>query len=125
MGQMMRGDAMQWIGRLVGLVFGIGVLALLGLVVALVRQAEGVPPMPIYIGILGLVVLVLLAGGCLALISIAVSARRRVELLQRPNVQPAEVSGRAQGPFTAKGLDEGPETAPRAARPAKVLVAER
>ncbi|WP_265499118.1 hypothetical protein [Paracoccus beibuensis] len=120
----MRGDAMRWIGWLVALVFGAGVLALLGLVVALVRSAEGVPPMPIYMGILGCVALILLAGACLALISIAVSVRRGVDLLQRGAAPAAEAVAKPQGPFSPAALAEVP-AAPRAARAGKVLVAER
>lgn len=78
----MRRDVMTWIGRLVGGVFALGVLALLGAVVVMIRQAEGVPPWPLFMGIVGLVLLILLAGACLALISIAVSARRGAAALQ-------------------------------------------
>lgn len=132
----MRGDVMQWVGRLVAAVFGLGVLALTGAVVVLIRQAEGVPPMPVFLGLLGMVALILLAGACLALISIAVSARRAVALLRdglpadaapeaaaeaRADDLPPEV----QGPFTPNGLAHATVAAPRPARPGRVLVAER
>lgn len=134
----MRGDVMQWIGRLVAVVFGLGVLAVLGAVVALVRQAEGVPPMPIFLGLLGLAVLILLAGACLALISIAVSARRGVEALRHLSAPeaPAEVlpeeddapapaapQPEMQGPFTPNGLRGAAVPPSRPSR--RILVAER
>ncbi|MFC0200993.1 hypothetical protein ACFFIZ_11960 [Paracoccus rhizosphaerae] len=117
----MRGDAMRWIGWLVALVFLGGVLALVSLVVSLVTRAEGVPPMPIYMGILGFVALIMLSGACLALISIAVSARRAVELMQRGARPLAEAADKPQGPLRPTPLAEVP-AAPRAG---KVLVAER
>lgn len=133
----MRGDVMQWVGRLVAAVFGLGVLALIGAVVVLIRQAEGVPPMPVFLGLLGMVGLILLAGACLALISIAVSARRAVALLRDglpadAAAEAAVAEGRAddlppevQGPFTPNGLAHATVAAPRPARPGRVLVAER
>lgn len=124
----MRGDVMQWVGRLVAAVFGLGVLALLAAVVLLIRQAEGVPPWPILLGLVGLVALILLAGACLALISIAVSARRGVDALQRLGgtlpvaaVEP-EAAPPMQGPFTPTGLAATPV---RAVRPGRGLVAKR
>lgn len=148
----MRRDVMTWIGRLVGGVFALGVLALVGAVIVMVRQAEGVPPWPIFMGIVGLVILILLAGACLALISIAVSVRRGALALQAMSlgagperVAPGSVEearGTAQGaleeggkaadvpmpsptrgPLSPTGLAEAP--APRATRPVRVLVAER
>lgn len=74
----MRADSLVWFGRMVAGVFGLGVMALLVLVVRILRQAEGVPPMPIALGLLGLVALILLATIALALVSIAVSLRRGV-----------------------------------------------
>ncbi len=121
----MRGDVIQWMGRLVAAVFGLGVLALLGAVVVLVRQAEGVPPWPILLGLVGLVALILLAGACLALISIAVSARRGVDALQRlGGTLPAaaaepDAALHMQGPVTPNGLAAAP------VRPGRGLVARR
>ncbi|MGR3197935.1 MAG: hypothetical protein ACU0DH_02400 [Paracoccus sp. (in: a-proteobacteria)] len=117
----MRGDAMRWIGWLVALVFGGGMLAIVSLVVSLVTRAEGVPPLPIYMGILGFVALILLSGACLALISIAVSARRAVELMQRGAHTVAYAADKPQGTLRPTPLAEVP-AAPRAG---KVLVAER
>ncbi|TGN62301.1 hypothetical protein E4L95_07155 [Paracoccus liaowanqingii] len=130
------GDVMQWVGRLVAVVFGLGVLALLGAVAVLVGQAEGVPPMPVFLGLVGLVVLILLAGACLALISIAVSARRGAEALRLlaggeaaapETVAPeAEAEAEMQGPFGPAGLPQAMAAPPRATpRPNRVLVAER
>ena len=79
----MKADAMVWVQRIVGAVFAVGVLALIGAIVTQVGQAKGLPPLPIFVGILGIVVLVLLAGGCLALVSLAISARRGVDALRR------------------------------------------
>ena len=136
----MRGDVMQWVGRLVAAVFGLGVLALLAAVVLLIRQAEGVPPWPILLGLVGLVALILLAGACLALISIAVSARRGVEVLRHlaggavagdavagPEVATPDPGAPAEpGPFTQAGPPRAMTAPPRgAARPNRVLVAER
>lgn len=148
----MRGDAMVWIGRLVGAVFVLGLGALIAAVVVLLQRAEGVPPLPVFAGIAGAVVLILLSGACLAAISVAVSARRGAEALQRIAAQAA--SGRAvmpvsasapapeaqpeapreapdglqagmQGPFSPNALREAAVTPPRPARPGRVLVAER
>jgi len=137
MGQIMRGDVIQWVGRLVAAVFVVGVLALLGAVVVLVRQAEGVPPMPILLGLLGTVVLILISGACLALISIAVSARRGAAALSRmasgaepesedDAVEPEDAPAPMQGPFTPSGLREAVAAPARPVRPGgRVLVAER
>ena len=98
----MRADLMGWLQRLVGAVFAIGLLALVAAVVTLVRQAEGVPPLPIYAGLIGAVALILLAGACLALMSIAASARRGANALQQMagrGVMAAEAVGPAR-PFT-------------------------
>ncbi|CAM3340091.1 hypothetical protein PANO111632_15055 [Paracoccus nototheniae] len=128
----MRGDVMQWVGRLVAAVFGFGALALLGAVFVLVRQAEGVPPMPVFLGLLGMAVLVLLAGACLGIISIAVSARRGAEALQRMaggGVAKTGVAGsEMQGPVAPleQALAVPPRQTPRPTpRPGRVLVAER
>lgn len=143
-GQVMRGNLMQWVGRLVAAVFALGVLALIGAIVVLVRQSEGVPPLPVLIGLLGTVVLILLAGACLALISIAGSAQRSAEALRRialrgselrpvgPAIPAVPVAEQADpiGPFTPKALHEVPKkpepVSTRPARPAgRSLVAER
>lgn len=79
----MRADVMTWVQRVVGVVFLVGVLVLTALVTIQIRQVTGVPPLPVFVGILGLVGLILLAGACLALISIAVSARQGAESLRR------------------------------------------
>jgi hypothetical protein len=132
----MRGDVMQWVGRLVAAVFGVGVLALGGLVVHLARRAEGVPPMPIFMGILGLVALILLAGTCLALISIAVSLRRWAGAQQpwpaadpaTPPVavsRPEEEAPNRPGSFSPTTLPREAAASPRPVRPNRVLVAER
>ncbi|MDB6176632.1 hypothetical protein PAF17_03830 [Paracoccus sp. Z330] len=128
----MRADPMKWVQRLVGLVFLTGVVGLGAAVTALVRQAEGVPPLPIYLGLLGMVVLILLAGSCLALISLALTASRSAELLQRiVNQGPASTTIR---PFSATPLrdvaqpssEEDSVPPARPARPAgRKLVAER
>lgn len=136
-GTRMRVDLMTWMQRLVGLVFGLAVLALIGAVVSLLRQAEGFPPLPIFAGVLGLCVLILLTGASMALISIAISTRRGEESLRRLANQGPAVTAKLQTarPFTTAPLREvvaepepEPElTAPsRPARPAgRTLVAER
>jgi hypothetical protein len=95
----MRGNVMQWVGRLVAAVFVLGVLALIGTVVVEVRKHEGIPPLPVFIGIVGLVVLILLGGACLALISIAGSAQRSADALRKMAVRGAEL--RPVGPAVA------------------------
>ena len=137
---MMRGNMMQWVGRLVAAVFLVGVVALTGAVVVLVRQAEGIPPWPVFMGVVGMVALILLAGACLALISIAGSAQRSAEALRRMAIRGAELrpvgpavaeaAADPIGPFTPKTLHEVPKKAEpvstRPARPAgRSLVAER
>lgn len=142
----MRGDAMVWIGRLVGAVFVLGLGALIAAVVVLVQRSEGVPPLPLFAGLAGAVVLILLSGACLAAISVAISARRGAEALQRmagqaatgravmpvpasaPEAQPEaprEAPDGMQGPFSPNALREAAVTPPRPARPGRVLVAER
>lgn len=145
----MRADLMVWVQRLVGLVFVTGLVALVAVVVMLVRQAEGVPPMPIFMGLLGTVALILLAGACMGLISLAISARRGADALGRiaapghaaPAVAAPVSAAQPQRPFSAAPLQQAqPETAepedqpqvsgpvapPRPARPAgRRLVAER
>lgn len=133
----MRADAMTWVLRTVGSVFVIGVLALLALVTVQIRAATGIPPLPVMIGILGLVALILLAGACLALISLALSARSGVAELRRIAAQggavgkPASARVFSPSPLQAVAQPEPePEpaiTAPaRPARPAgRNLVAER
>lgn len=127
----MKADAMVWVQRIVGAVFAVGVLALIGAIVTQVGQAEGLPPLPIFVGILGIVVLVLLAGGCLALVSLAISARRGVDALRRIAGQgvaaPAPARVFTQPPLREVIGEPQPEPAPvRPARPAgRTLVAER
>ncbi|RNF35981.1 hypothetical protein [Paracoccus methylarcula] len=134
----MRADLMGWVQRLVAMVFVIGLVALVAAITTLVRQAEGVPPLPIYAGLVGAVALILLAGACLALISIAVSARRGADALRRMAAQggvAAPVAAPAR-PFSSSPIREAakepePEpdaiTAPsRPSRPeGKRLVAQR
>ncbi|MBK4216193.1 hypothetical protein JJJ17_09680 [Paracoccus caeni] len=137
----MRADVMTWLQRLVAAVFVLGVLALLGVVVLLVRQSTGLPPLPIFAGLAALVALILLAGACLALLSIAVSASRGVEALNRLADQPAQsvsspkpvIARPFEGPSLreiAQSVEPEPQpamTAPtRPLRPAgRTLVAER
>ena len=87
---------MTWVNRAVAAVFLVGVLALIGLMVTLIRSAEGVPPLPLFMGILGLVALILLAGACLALISIALSAKRGADALSRLPSQPVSVDAASE-----------------------------
>lgn len=134
----MRADAMTWVFRTVGAVFVIGVLTLLALVIVQIRSATGIPPLPVFVGVLGIVGLILLAGACLALISLALSARRGVVELRRiaASAGTAAIAPVATRVFTPSSLPElakpepEPEpaiTAPaRPARPAgRNLVAER
>ena len=79
----MRADFMVWVQRLVTGVFAVGVVAMLGAIITQVWGAEGVPPLPVFLGLVGLCVMILLAGACLALMSLAVSAKRGAEALQR------------------------------------------
>ncbi|MDB6181718.1 hypothetical protein [Paracoccus fistulariae] len=136
----MRADIMTWVNRAVAVVFLIGLLALLGVMVVLIRSAEGVPPLPVFIGVIGLVGLILLAGACLALISVALSARRGAEALERlsrAEAAPRLASEKVKAPFDGPSLREvvkeaqadaePPVKAPsRPDRPAgRVLVAQR
>lgn len=132
----MRADAMTWVLRTVGAVFVIGVLALLAIVAIHLRAATGIPPFPILVGILGLVALILLAGACLALISLALSARRGVVELRRIAAQggavaikpaSARVFGASPLQSVVQAQPDPAITAPaRPARPAgRNLVAER
>jgi len=119
---------MIWIQRLVVVVFLAGLAALVVAVVLLIRQSEGVPPMPIFAGLLGAAVLILLAGASLALISIAGSARRSADALQRMARLGGSVTGLADsadpGPQPAAG--DTAEDAMRPTRPqGKKLVATR
>lgn len=132
----MRTDLMGWIQRLVGVVFVVGLVALFAAVFMLVRQAEGVPPLPIYAGLIAAVALILVAGACLALISIAASARRGANALQslaERGGAGVPVAGPAR-PFTPSPLRDAthepePETIATPQRPArpegKRLVAKR
>lgn len=122
----MRGDVMRWIGWLVAAVFGLGVIALVGTVIMLVRAAEGVPPLPVFVGLMGLVVLILLAGACLALISIAVSLRQGMALpvAAKAPAQPAAPRIRIAQDEPADTKTE-PETPARPVRTGRVLVATR
>lgn len=128
---------MVWVQRIVAAVFAVGVLSLIGAIVTQVGAAEGWPPLPIFVGLLGIVGLILMSGACLALISVAISARRGADALRRmagqggtaPLAAPTGVPARV---FTQPALREvaepaQPEPAPtRPARPAgRTLVAER
>ena len=129
----MKADAMVWVQRIVGAVFAVGVVALIGAIVTQVGQAQGVPPLPVFLGLLGIVALILLSGACLALISLAISARKGAEALRRiagqggssPVAAPARVF--SQTPLREVVSEPQPEPAPsRPARPAvRTLVAER
>ncbi len=129
----MKADGMVWVQRVVGAVFAVGVLALIGAIATQVGQAEGWPPLPIFLGLLGIVVLLLVSAGCLALISVAISARRGAEALRRiagqglsaPVAAPARPF--SQPPLREVASDAQPEPAPaRPARPmGRTLVAER
>lgn len=110
----MRADMMTWTQRLVGAVFVIGLAVLTGAIATLLRQAEGIPPLPVYTALLGLVALILLSGACLALISIAISARRGADALRR---MAANGSGSAPSvghvrPFSAQPLQRVAQSAP-------------
>lgn len=129
----MKADAMVWVQRIVGVVFTVGVVALIGAIVTQVGQAEGLPPLPIFVGLLGIVVLILLSGACLALISLAITARRGIKALERLPAQPA--SPPPARIFTAQPLRDATRQPDAAALPAapdrpvrpsgKTLVAER
>lgn len=130
----MRADLMTWVQRLVALVFVASLGALLVAVVMLVRTAEGIPPMPVLAGLIGAAALVMLAGACLALISIAGSVRRSADAVVKLAARGADGALVASRPFSASALrevasgSEGDEMSsdPRPVRPAgRVLVAER
>lgn len=133
----MRADMMTWVQRAVATVFLVGLAALVAAVVTLVGQAEGVPPLPVYTGLLGVVALILMAGACLALISLAISARRGVEALRRIAAQggiaappPAPSRPFSSSPLPAAANQARAETAvaapERPQRPSgRILVAER
>lgn len=125
----MRADPMKWVQRLVGLVFVIGLVGIGAAMATMISQAEGVPPLPVYLGLLGLVLLILLAGACLALISLAITVGRSAEALQRIAAAGGTNSGNLR-PFSSGSLREvaagEPEPDTRPARPAgRKLVAER
>lgn len=88
----MKSDAMIWVQRIVAAVFALGLVSLVGAIVTQVGQAEGLPPLPIFLGLLGIVTLILLAGACLALISLAISARGGADALRRMAGQPQAVA---------------------------------
>lgn len=130
----MRTNIMGWIQRLVALVFIIGLIGLVAAVIILVREAEGVPPLPIFTGLIGAVGLILLAGACLALISMANSMQRGVEALQKIAAQggkivPTAPVTAAAKPFTPTAFHEEPQETEKVTRPTRpagrVLVAER
>ena len=134
-GQAMKADVMVWVQRIVGAVFVIGVLALVGAIVTQVGQAEGIPPLPVFLGLLGIVLLILLSGCCLALVSVAISARRGAEALRRiagqggvsPLAAPARVF--TPSPLREVAAEPQPQPEPAPARPSRpagrTLVAER
>ncbi|WP_347140474.1 hypothetical protein [Paracoccus sp. SSK6] len=132
----MKADVMVWVQRIVGAVFAVGVVSLIGAIATQVGQAEGWPPLPIFLGLLGIVALILAAGACLALISLAISARRGSEALRRIAAQgaaaPAAIKATpvrvfSQTPLREVVTEPQPEPAPsRPARPVgRALVAER
>ncbi|MFC3166864.1 hypothetical protein [Paracoccus fontiphilus] len=127
----MKGDVMVWVQRIVGAVFAVGVVALIGAILAQVGQTEGLPPLPIFVGLLGIVTLILMSGACLALISLAISARRGADALRRMAgstvTAPAAVRVFNQPSLREVVSDPQPEPAPaRPARPVgRTLVAER
>ena len=106
----MRIDFLVWFGRLVAAVFVIGALALLAGVAVIVRQAEGVPPMPVALGMAALSALVLLAAAAVALVSIAHSARRGAAALERLPALPAAL--RPEAGADAAPADEAPVQGP-------------
>lgn len=120
----MKADAMVWVQRIVGVVFAVGVATLIGAIVTQVGEAQGVPPLPVFLGLLGIVGLILLSGTCLALVSLAITARRAAEALHRLPAPPVSASARvaAARPDAVVPADG----ADRPLRPAgKTLVAER
>lgn len=142
----MRADLMTWVQRLVGLVFVIGLIALSGAVFVQISQSEDIPPLSVFMGLVGLSVLILLAGACLSLISLAGSARRGADALQKlawqaGGISPAAVASAtttsaASRPFTTAPMadiatqpepqPQGPVAPSRPLRPSgRRLVAER
>lgn len=125
----MKADAMVWVQRIVGAIFAVGVVALTGAIVSQVGQAEGLPPLPIFLGLLGLVGLILTAGTCLALISLAISARRGAEALRRIAGQGGAAPARVFSQAPLREVVAQPQTEPAPGRPARPtgrsLVAER
>ncbi|TBN53119.1 hypothetical protein EYF88_02670 [Paracoccus sediminis] len=123
---------MVWVQRIVGAVFAVGVVALIGAIVTQVGQTQGFPPLPIFLGVLGIVLLILLSSICLALVSLAITVRRGVEAMGRAAVQSGPVPARI---FTAQPLREAARQGEGTASPAghdrpirpmgKTLVAER
>lgn len=124
---------MVWVQRIVALVFVLGVVSLVGAIILQVGQAEGVPPLPVFLGLLGIVALILAAASCLALVSLAISARRGADALHRLSAHQGHAPARG---FTAPPLSEAsahPDAAPpavassdRPIRPAgRTLVASR
>ncbi|WCR10584.1 hypothetical protein JHW45_16300 [Paracoccus stylophorae] len=116
----MRADLMEWTQRLVAAVFLVGLVALIAAVVRLATQSDVVPPLPIYAGVLGLVTLLLLAGACMALISIAISARKGAEALRRLAAQGASVDRlpATPVPFSSTRLRQVAQAQPEPAPPA-------
>jgi len=86
----MRADSLTWFGRAVAAIFVIGVIALFVAVIQMIRGSEGIAPFPIYLGLFGIMVLILIAAMTLSLVSIAVSLRRGVVVgAQQPVESPA------------------------------------
>lgn len=127
----MRADAMTWVLRIVAAVFLIGLAGLVGAVASLLRYAQGVPPLPVYLGVVGIAALILLSGACLALLSIAISAGRGAEALRRmaavAPVEPVSAPAPQAQVFSDSRLHEAAPDAPaRPMRPnGRRLVAER
>ncbi|MDO5648472.1 hypothetical protein [Paracoccus sp. (in: a-proteobacteria)] len=111
---------MIWVQRLVAVVFAVGVVTLAVFYGGIAWRAEGVPTMPIFMGLMGVIVLILLAGACLAMISVAQSARRAADALQRMARQGGALPVQTDSvvPFSDSGLATPKPTTRR-------LVAER
>lgn len=73
---------MIWMQRLVAVVFVIGIMALVLAIALLIRQSDE-PSLTILVGLVGAAALILLSGGCIALVSIAISARKCADSLAR------------------------------------------
>lgn len=131
----MRAELMTWVQRVVGAVFLIGVAALIAIGIVLVQQAEGVPPLPVLVTVLGLVALILLSGACLSLCSIAISAWRGSEALRliarndRAGVSAPVASepepDAARRPFSGKGIAAVPGAGADTAAPTAVRAPDR